>query len=208
MGGARERHFDLFKQWAHCHTASFWSVLCSRYVMYGEWLYAKHTVFYNHLPHYFMEFDILDTVEGQFLSTERRRELLAGLPVVSVKVLFVGILQNLKQLTDPSSERVNSTRVHCLGPSYFIRPGHMACLRELCEDRGLDAERVLQETDPSTTMEGLYIKVEEEGIVKERYKYVRASFLTTVVQSGSHWLERPIIPNQLAPGIDIFTLAP
>jgi hypothetical protein len=54
-------------------------------------------------------------------------------------------------------------------------------------------------------MEGLYIKVEEDGIVQERYKYVRASFLTTILQSETHWLNRPIIPNQLRSGIDLFT---
>jgi hypothetical protein len=47
-------------------------------------------------------------------------------------------------------------------------------------------------------MEGLYIKVEEDGQVLQRYKYVRASFLTTVIDSGSHWLSRPIVPNRLA----------
>ena len=53
-------------------------------------------------------------------------------------------------------------------------------------------------------MEGLYIKVEEDGVVKGRYKYVRTSFLTSVIQSESHWLARPIVPNQLADGVDIF----
>ena len=38
----------------------------------------------------------------------------------------------------------------------------------------------------------------------ERYKWVRASFLTSVVDSGSHWLKRPIIPNQLRAGVNLF----
>ena len=59
-GGPRERHFALFKQWAGTLAGALWERLGSRYVMYGEWLYAKHTVFYDALPHYFMEFDILD----------------------------------------------------------------------------------------------------------------------------------------------------
>jgi hypothetical protein len=53
-------------------------------------------------------------------------------------------------------------------------------------------------------MEGLYIKVEEEGHVIERFKFVRASFLTVVHDSNSHWQSRPIIPNRLADGIDLF----
>jgi hypothetical protein len=53
-------------------------------------------------------------------------------------------------------------------------------------------------------MEGLYVKVEEQGRVVERYKFIRASFLTTVLDSGSHWLRRPILANQLAEGVDLF----
>ncbi|CAM3430857.1 hypothetical protein KIPE111705_08255 [Kibdelosporangium persicum] len=47
-------------------------------------------------------------------------------------------------------------------------------------------------------MEGLYIKVEQHGQVTERYKWVRPTFLTAVLDSGSHWADRPIVPNGLA----------
>jgi hypothetical protein len=46
-------------------------------------------------------------------------------------------------------------------------------------------------------MEGLYIKVEENGQVIDRLKFVRPSFLQTILESQTHWLERPIVPNQL-----------
>ena len=46
-------------------------------------------------------------------------------------------------------------------------------------------------------MEGLYIKVEENGIVVDRMKYVRYSFLQTVLESNTHWLDRTIIPNKV-----------
>ena len=32
-------------------------------IPYGEWLYAKHSVHYRKLPHYFFEFDIYDKVQ-------------------------------------------------------------------------------------------------------------------------------------------------
>ena len=53
-------------------------------------------------------------------------------------------------------------------------------------------------------MEGLYVKVEADGVVQERYKYVRGGFLQTAFQSGGHWLDRPIVPNQLAPEVALF----
>ena len=65
-GGKREMHFDLFKTWATAHQQVLWEILGTRYILYGEWLYAKHTIFYDLLPHYFMEFDILDTDTDEF----------------------------------------------------------------------------------------------------------------------------------------------
>jgi hypothetical protein len=194
-GGPRERHFDLFKQWAVTHSTAFLSILGARYVMYGEWLYARHTIYYDNLPHYFLEFDVLDKERGEFLSTPRRLNLLAGLPIVSVRVLYEGTLSSLDNLT------------RLLGPSRFIRPGHLARLRQTCRERGLDAERAIAESDSSNWMEGLYVKVEEQGAVTERYKYIRPSFLTAVLDSGSHWLDRPIIPNELSQGVDLFGVA-
>src|SRR5215472_2840783 len=88
-GGEREKQFHLLKTWAHRYTFELWEALTDRYIMYGEWLYAKHTVFYTDLPHYFLEFDILDKTSGTFLSTVRRQTLLHALPFVcSVKVLY------------------------------------------------------------------------------------------------------------------------
>lgn len=191
-GGERERQFNLFKAWAACHRARLFGALGTRYVVYGEWLYAKHTLFYDALAHYFLEFDVLDSETGAFLTTDRRRALLEGLPVVSVPVLHAGPIPTLAHLRA------------MIGPSRFKSPAWQARLREVCVAQRLDRRQVLGETDPTDTMEGLYVKIEDNGRVLERYKLVRASFLDTVAQSGSHWLDRPIVPNQLRPGVDLF----
>jgi hypothetical protein len=130
--------------------------------MYGEWLYARHTIRYDELPHYFLEFDLLDREAGEFLSTERRRQVLDGVPVVSVPVLGCGLIDRFEGF---------------LGPSQCA-----------------STER----------MEGLYIKAEEEGKVLGRYKYVRNSFLQAVEDEGMHWMDRPIEPNSLRAGVDLF----
>lgn len=189
-GGWRERHYDLLKQWAQVHRDALYAVLGSRYIMYGEWMYAKHTVFYDLLPHYFLEFDILDRQTGQFLDTQRRRELLSGVPVVSVPVLWEGAFHNSAALTA------------LLTHSNYISDRHMERLRAISASLGLDPERQLAETDRSTLMEGLYIKVEENGVVADRMKYVRPTFYQAVERSGSHWQERPIVPNGLAVPIE------
>ncbi len=194
VGGPREKQFHLFKTWAHRYTTELEEVLSDRYVMYGEWLYAKHTVFYTDLPHYFMEFDIYDKLNNEFLSTERRKLLLARLPfVTSVKVLYEGHVADIQALRK------------LIGHSHFISERCQEHLRDLCATRNLDHMQVLKETDTSSLMEGLYIKIEEDGIVKERYKYVRASFLQTVFDSESHWMDRPLLPNSLKAGAELFS---
>lgn len=165
-------------------------VLGNRYIMYGEWMYAKHTIYYDALPHYFMEFDVLDRETGMFLDTPSRQKLLAALPVCSVPVLASGIIHNMDEL------------LSYLGNSNYITEKHTEHLREDAERLHLDADRVCHETDPSCLMEGIYIKVEENGEVVDRMKYVRASFLQVVDNSQSHWLDRPIVPNRITTPIE------
>jgi hypothetical protein len=195
-GGLREKHFNLFKQWAHTHADALRAALGDRYVLYGEWLYAKHTIYYDQLPHYFLEFDVLDRQTGEFLSTDRRQSLLAASPMMSVPVLHRGLVRTLDELLGH------------IGPALYKGPAWRERLAAECSELELDADRIAAETDRSDLMEGLYIKVEEEGRVVGRYKYVRADFLTAVLDSGSHWLKRPIVPNRLRDGVDLFGSRP
>jgi hypothetical protein len=191
-GGVREKHFNLFKQWASAHSVTLWERLGERYAVFGEWLYAKHTIFYDRLPHYFLEFDILDLQSNDFLSTDARRRLLADLPLCPVPVLYAGPATTLDDL------------VPLIGPSLYKSPDWRERLVASAVARGIDSERVVAETDPSDLMEGLYIKVEEDDRVVERYKFVRANFLSVVRDTRTHWLRRPIVPNELAEGADLF----
>jgi len=187
-GGRREKHFALFKTWANCHRSALWALLSDRYLMYGEWVYAKHTIFYDHLPHYFLEFDIFDRKENCFLNTERRANMLAQSPVSSVPVLARGTVGSLGHLPD-------------LVKSSLFKSEDWK--KNLCIAQESIAGSC-EETDFSDMAEGLYIKVEEAGLVTRRLKWVRHSFTTSVLDSGSHWLDRPIVANGLAPGVDIY----
>lgn len=186
QGGPRERHFSPFKAWAASVAPLLRPRLGERYVLYGEWLYAKHTVFYDALPHHFLEFDVLDTRDGTFLSTPRRRELLEGIPVVPVPVLHSGPLERLEDLTS------------LVGPSAYRTPAWREALAESAEAVGADPRRALAETDDSDLMEGLYVKVEEGGRTVDRLKWVRPGFTNALLDSGTHWFDRPLIANRTA----------
>lgn len=192
QGGPRETQFAFFKQWAITHQELLYLALEDRYVAYGEWLWAKHTVFYDALPHYWMEFDLFDRQRGVFLDTPSRATLLKGLPIVPVKVLYAG----------PMGREIDLARL--IGPSHFKTRRHAQSLQAQCEQHGLDYDQVCPQTDMTGLMEGLYIKVEEDGVVRERYKFVRADFVNTIIEGGEHHMDRPILPNVLAKGVDLF----
>lgn len=194
-GGYGERQFDLFKLWAGCFEDRLRQLLGSRYVMYGEWLYAKHTVFYDQLPHYFMEFDIFDKREQRFYSTRKRREFLRSAPFIrSVRVLTEGTFGTLDAIAK------------WIGPSLFISGEVQNCFLTQCKKSGVDSELAARQTDLTGIMEGIYIKVEDGDYVTDRLKFVRGSFLNTILDSESHWVNRPIIANCLADGVDLFAI--
>ncbi len=70
--------YDLFKQWATVKRYILEERLENRFILFGEWVYARHSVFYRQLTHYFFEFDIYDKQLKAFLGLERRLELPEG----------------------------------------------------------------------------------------------------------------------------------
>ncbi len=183
-GGYKERHYNLFKSWAYSNREVLFTVLGTRYVMYGEWMYAKHTVFYDLLPDYFMEFDIYDRENDIFLDTDSRRDLTEKMEIIhSVPVLARGKFKTKKDI------------LSYLGTSNYISENHTEVLRQLLIAEGLDVEEFIKRTDPTRTMEGLYIKVEENGAVKERVKYVRQSFIQRALSTTARWHAQPIVTN-------------
>lgn len=197
VGGGRERQFNFIKAWAQAHADWLLQRLEDRYVMYGETLSKKHSVFYDALPHHFFEFDVFDRRTGAFLSTAARRALLAGGPVLSVPVLYDGLaparLADLKALLRPS-----------LAKTARWRDAFEATVRR----EGLDLALAWKQCDKSDLSEGLYIKVEADGKTLGRYKWVRADFVQAILAADKHHSEQPYVPNQLAPGVDLYAPRP
>lgn len=194
VGGGRERQFNLFKRWASAHEAVLLERLEDRYVMYGEWLHKKHSVFYDALPHYFTEFDVWDRKTQQFLSTRARRALLTGLPVLSVPVLYEGVApDNLKGL------------LRHLGASLGRTEQWPVHYEAAAASAGLDKAQAWQLADKNFRCEGLYLKIEEGEETTGRLKWVRSDFVQAIVQSGKHHAEQPFVANRLIEGVDIFS---
>ncbi len=127
--------------------------LADRFILFGEWLYAKHSVFYTALPHYFFEFDIFDKAESCFLSLARRLELIDGTGIHTVPVVHQGKAKH--------DELLGLIHESAFG-AQFENPltGKM------------DAR-----------MEGLYLSIESDGKATGRAKIVRPEFVEKVKQS-------------------------
>lgn len=64
--------------------------LSDRYILFGEWCYAQHSVFYDRLPDWFLGFDIYDRESRRFLSSARRDRLLSKMHISPVPSLARG----------------------------------------------------------------------------------------------------------------------
>jgi hypothetical protein len=145
--------YDLFKQWTAIKRPTFEAMLGTRFILYGEWMYARHSVHYCDLPHYFFEFDVYDKDAGQFLDLESRLKLLEGTGIHTVPVIHRGSV---------SSSELQSL----IGPSMFN------CVFD---------NPATGKTD--NLMEGLYLRTEAAGYVTGRAKIVRSAFVEKLKQS-------------------------
>ena len=145
--------YDLFKQWTAVKRPVLEAMLAGQFILYGEWLYAKHSVHYCRLSHYFFEFDIYDKDSEQFLNLEKRLAMLQGTGLITVPVLHRGPVRfdQLRSLVGPSAFE-----------SHFENP----------TTSGTD-----------NLMEGLYCRTEANGYVSGRAKMVRLEFVEKVKQS-------------------------
>lgn len=142
--------YDLFKQWTAVKRPTLEAMLTDRFILFGEWLYAKHSVFYRALPHYFFEFDIYDKEEGCFLSLDRRLVMLDGTGIHTVPVVHTGSAKH---------ERL------------------LECITESAFDSVFD-NPLTGEID--ARMEGLYLRIEADGKATGRAKMVRPEFVERV----------------------------
>lgn len=180
----RGSEFDLLKQFLNTNLDTLFDRLEDRYIMYGEWMFACHTIFYDALPSYFLEYDIYDCLEGKWLSTKRRQDLLYGLPIISVTILEQAEYCHIDEILD------------LIRSSNFISFDNKDNAVAEFEKQGLRRGDALATLELSGYSEGLYIKYENDQEVLGRFKYIRKDFLDKILQS-EHWSKRSIIQNKL-----------
>lgn len=180
LGHGEHPQYNMLMSWANTFVDMIRDVLGTKYIMFGEWCYAVHTIRYRNLPHYFNEFDVWSKERSVFLSTPRRMELLAPLVssgiIAHVPVVFP--MANAKNWVEKSGKLT------------------LEDARKLAYEHG----PMYGEEKP----EGLYLKVEEDDIVIGRFKLVRDEFIQKIIDDNVHWRSRPVEVQGLAEGVNIY----
>jgi len=85
-----EGQWKKLESWLMPRMETLFEHLEDRFLVFGEWCYARHSVFYDRLPDWFLGFDVYDRQFERFLSMERRDRLLKALKIVQVPLLAQG----------------------------------------------------------------------------------------------------------------------
>ncbi|CAE6538863.1 unnamed protein product [Rhizoctonia solani] len=143
--------FKSLDSWISSHRESLYAILDrdttfpERYVLYGEWMAATHSIPYTKLGDLFYAFDLFDRATNTFAS---RKVLEAAL--VDTSILLTPIICTDKAI--PQSDTL--AKLVQLDSRFYSGP-----------------------------VEGIYVKVETESIVRQRGKVVREDFIA----GNEHW---------------------
>ena len=76
--------------WVDPRTDSLFETLTDRFILFGEWCYAQHSVSYDRLPDWFLGYDIFDKNYQKFLSCLNRDRFFERLDISQAPVLAHG----------------------------------------------------------------------------------------------------------------------
>jgi len=77
-------------EWLALRTDVLFEHLADRYILFCEWCYAQHSIFYDHLPDWLLAFDLYDRKSRRFLSSARRDRLIEKMCISKVPGLAHG----------------------------------------------------------------------------------------------------------------------
>lgn len=91
-------------EWLVPNTDLLFEQLTDRFILFGEWCYAQHSIIYDRLPDWFLGFDIFDKTNSRFLSCSRRDKVFRDLSIAQVPKIKKGrfSLSGLKSLLTQS----------------------------------------------------------------------------------------------------------
>jgi|SaaInlStandDraft_6_1057023.scaffolds.fasta_scaffold04298_4 atypical dual specificity phosphatase len=105
--------FEKLDKWIFDHKESLYQILNQDTILFGEWLYAKHSIDYNNLPDYFMAFDLYNKKKKLFYNRDKLVEALKDTNLHYVREMYRGkikdkthLLKMIEQKSDYTDGRV------------------------------------------------------------------------------------------------------
>ncbi|KAL6080664.1 ERI1 exoribonuclease 3 [Balamuthia mandrillaris] len=203
---ATQAQWGQLEAWVQQHPGLL-EVLTPDRILFGEWMYARHSIHYTHLPDLFIAFDIYDKKQGKFLSVKSRNELLEGKGIAVVPLLAEGVLsrEDMQRLLDsPSSFRGDGGFVEGI----YVRidqgrgneddgfPWHSNNndKKKRQGKRGGGAQKKAEEKRNGSTNsnEGEEENAEQRTYLLARAKVVRHDFLEEDI---THWSRQKLVKN-------------
>jgi ATP-dependent RNA circularization protein (DNA/RNA ligase family) len=137
--------------WLAQHAHALATELGQELILFGEWCAARHSVRYDHLPDWFLAFDVYDRTARRFCSTPRRDALVHSLNLPLVPTLAHGrmTLDAVKAQVLTGTSRFGATPVEGVvirreGPDYLdqraklVRPDFTQAITEHWRDRAIE----------------------------------------------------------------------
>jgi hypothetical protein len=125
-----------------------------RHVLFGEWMEAKHSIYYTALPGYFIAFDVFDQVEGRFFSRAALHKLLEPTGIPTIRIIT-------EQL--------------------FDSPRQVLTFLDTISAYGARRDDALDEDAP---VEGVCLGIDEGDWLRDRCKIVRPDFIQGMDQQA------------------------
>jgi len=134
---AYHAQFKLLDNWVTNHMEDLWAILeDDTKILFGEWVYAKHSINYTELPDYFIAFDLYDINEGRFYSRERLENVLKSTNIHLIPTIKSGSFKTIEDIV----KLVRSDSVFYNGPieGVYVRK---------CNDKWLETRSKIVRND-------------------------------------------------------------
>ncbi len=146
------------QDWLRVRTDVLFDTLNDQFILFGEWCYAKHSVYYSRLPDWFLGFDIYDRQSGRFLSVPHRDALcrtigVAQVPVIAKRRFVFEEIEKLlgkSVLTDQPAEGIY---LRSNGGKWLLQRAKLVCPMFL---RSLDGNWSQSMLQPNRLLAGLH----------------------------------------------------
>jgi len=99
VNSSTQTQFSNLDVWIKNNYADLFTILENQnLILFGEWMQAKHSIYYTNLPSYFIAFDIYDITLKAFYSRAKFNEVMSQTSIPIVNVIFKGIIGSKDKL--------------------------------------------------------------------------------------------------------------